>query len=144
MLVEEPVEIRWAPPDQATAGNDGTPALVCALWAARLCGMAQSLREAVGAPLPPVERPTYERTVATGRARLGEAAFNRARTEGRSMSLEQVFSSIHCEMGPVKGHDRPINLAETRPSDACAPQAGRRERSEYVGGCPEQVVDCWL
>jgi DNA-binding NarL/FixJ family response regulator len=62
------------------------------LWAARLCGMAEALRETMEAPLPPVELPAYERTVATARAQLGEEAFARARAEGRSMSLEQVFS----------------------------------------------------
>ena len=92
VLVEEAVEIRWAPLGQATAEDDGISEQVRALWAARLCGMAESLREAVGAPLPPVERPAYERTVAGARSQLGEAAFNRARREGRNMSLEQVFS----------------------------------------------------
>lgn len=92
VLVEEAVEIRWASPGQNSAGDDGSSEQMLALWAARLCGLAESLRKAVGAPLPPVERPTYERAVAGARSRLGEAAFNRARREGRTMSLEQVFS----------------------------------------------------
>src|SRR5947209_12434670 len=48
------------------------------LWAAQLWGAAESLREAIGAPMPPVDRAPYERALATARARLGEQAFARA------------------------------------------------------------------
>jgi len=60
------------------------------------------------------------------------------------LSQTLINTSLHCEIGLVERLDRPINLAETRPSDVCTPQAGRRERSEHVGESPEQVVDCWL
>jgi len=92
VLVEEPVEIRWAPEGQASAIDHRTSAPMNVLWAVRLCGMAEALRETIGAPLPPIERPAYERTIAAACAQLGEEAFARARTEGRSMSLEQAFS----------------------------------------------------
>jgi len=40
-------------------------------WAAPLLGTAEALREALGTPLPPVDRAAYERSVAVTRAQLG-------------------------------------------------------------------------
>ncbi len=60
--------------------------------AARLWGVAEALREAIGAPLPPDERPDYEREVAAVRARLGEAAFAAAWQEGRALSFEKALA----------------------------------------------------
>jgi predicted ATPase/DNA-binding SARP family transcriptional activator len=51
--------------------------------AAQLFGAAQALREAIGAPLPPVHRAEHERNVAAVRGMLGEAAFAAAWAEGR-------------------------------------------------------------
>jgi len=61
-----------------------------ALRAARLLGAAAALREAMGAPLPPVERPEFERSVAAARALLGEEAFAAAWAEGQGMPLERA------------------------------------------------------
>jgi predicted ATPase/DNA-binding XRE family transcriptional regulator len=61
------------------------------LDAARLLGAAAVLREALGAPLPPAERPNYERTLATARAGAGPAAFAAAWEAGRMMPTEQVI-----------------------------------------------------
>jgi tetratricopeptide (TPR) repeat protein len=63
-------------------------------WAARLFGTAQALREAVGAPLPPVERREHERRVAAVRVQLGEAAFSTAWREGRERPLEQTLDLV--------------------------------------------------
>jgi predicted ATPase/class 3 adenylate cyclase len=52
-------------------------------WATHLWGTAEALREAIGAPLPPVERADYEQAVATARDRLGKDAFASAWAEGR-------------------------------------------------------------
>jgi hypothetical protein len=60
--------------------------------AARVFGAAEALREAIGAPVPPVERPDYDRAVAAARARLGEVAFSSGWAEGRAMTLEQAMS----------------------------------------------------
>jgi predicted ATPase len=60
--------------------------------AARLWGVAEALREAIGAPLPPDERPDYEREVAHVRAQLDEAAFKAAWQEGRVMTLEEAVA----------------------------------------------------
>ncbi len=65
--------------------------------AARLLGAADTLREAIGVPLPPADRAEYERTIAAARSRLGEAAFAAAWAEGRVMTLEQaVGEALRC------------------------------------------------
>jgi predicted ATPase/class 3 adenylate cyclase len=60
--------------------------------AARLWGLAEVLREAMGAPIPPVERAEYERLVTAARIQLGEKAFATAWAEGRTMTPEQVLA----------------------------------------------------
>jgi len=62
------------------------------VWAARLWGTAESLRAAIGVPLPPVERAEYERSVAAVRTRLGENTFATRWAEGRSMTPEQALT----------------------------------------------------
>jgi predicted ATPase/DNA-binding CsgD family transcriptional regulator len=63
------------------------------LWAARLLGSAEALREARGTPIPPIYHTEYERSVAVARVQLGEKAFAAAWSEGRTMSLEQVLAA---------------------------------------------------
>ena len=60
-------------------------------WATRLWGTAEALREAMGAPLPPIERGEYERAVAMARDQLGEESFDAAWVEGRVMTAGQVL-----------------------------------------------------
>ncbi len=60
--------------------------------AARLWGAAEALREAIGAPMPPVYRADYERAVVTARAQLDEEAFAAAWAGGRTIPLEQVIN----------------------------------------------------
>jgi predicted ATPase/serine/threonine protein kinase/DNA-binding CsgD family transcriptional regulator len=62
-------------------------------WAARLWGAAESLREIMGVPLPPVDRPAYEGFVTAARSHLGEKSFAAAWAEGRTMSPEQALAS---------------------------------------------------
>ncbi len=66
----------------------------CALghWegAARLSGAAEALREALGTPVPPVNRAEYERNVRAMRAQIDEKAFAAAWAEGRAMTLQQA------------------------------------------------------
>ena len=62
-------------------------------WAVRLLGAAETLREAIGAPLPPVERASYEQAVMIARAQLGEKTFAAVYAEGRSMTPEQALAS---------------------------------------------------
>ena len=60
-------------------------------WAVRLWGRAEALRDAIGAPLQPIERANYEQAVAAVRDHLGESAFVTAWTQGRAMTTEQVL-----------------------------------------------------
>ena len=64
----------------------GEPARAAQLW-----GTAEALREAIGAPLQPIERADYDHAVAAVRNHLGEEAFVSAWTEGRAMTAEQVL-----------------------------------------------------
>jgi ATP/maltotriose-dependent transcriptional regulator MalT len=63
------------------------------VWAARLWGTAQSLRERCGVPLWPAALLDYEPAVAAARLRLGEQAFEAAWVQGRAMTLEQVLGA---------------------------------------------------
>ena len=63
------------------------------LHAARTWGAAERLREEIGAPLPPNERPRYDRRVAVVRAALrDDAAFTRAWQQGRALTIEQAIA----------------------------------------------------
>ena len=57
--------------------------------AARLFGAAAAVREAIGSPLPPVDRPWYEREVDATREALGEKGYTTAWAEGRAMTWEE-------------------------------------------------------
>ena len=59
--------------------------------AARLWGMAEALREALGAPLHPVERADYDPAVAAVRDQLGEEAFISTWQEGRLLPADQAL-----------------------------------------------------
>jgi hypothetical protein len=60
--------------------------------ACRIWGAAERLREAIGSPMPPGDRPDYERRVAAARAAMGDdAAFTRAWQDGRAMTQEQAM-----------------------------------------------------
>ena len=60
--------------------------------AARIGGAAERLREEIGSPLPPNERPRYDRHVAAARAAFGDdVAFDRAWQEGRALTLEHAI-----------------------------------------------------
>jgi predicted ATPase/class 3 adenylate cyclase len=56
--------------------------------AARLLGAARALLEAIGAPLPPVDRAAYERCVEVVRARLGDEQFAVAWGDGQRLTVE--------------------------------------------------------
>ncbi len=60
--------------------------------AARIWGAAERLREEIGSPIPFNDRPRYDQRVAAARAALGDgAAFDRARQDGRALTLEQAI-----------------------------------------------------
>jgi tetratricopeptide (TPR) repeat protein len=65
-------------------------ALGGALRAARIWGAVERMREEIGSSL--LERPRYDRRVAVARVDLGDdAAFDGARKEGRTLTLEQAI-----------------------------------------------------
>jgi ATP/maltotriose-dependent transcriptional regulator MalT len=61
---------------------------------------AEVLREAIGAPQPPFDRVSYERSITATRARLGEKSFAAAWAEGRSMTPEQALAVRGRELMP--------------------------------------------
>ncbi len=63
------------------------------LQSARLWGAAEALREAIGAPIPPVYRLAYEQAVTAARTQFGEKPFTAAWAQGRTMTLEQVLAA---------------------------------------------------
>lgn len=60
--------------------------------ATRLWSSAAAIREAIGAPLPPLDRPRQEASLAQLRAQLAEDTFAIAWAEGRALSLEQAIA----------------------------------------------------
>ena len=65
--------------------------------AAQLFGAAEALREAIGAPIPPVERPDYDQAVAALRAQLGAVAFAVAWAQGRAYDPEVAAKELLME-----------------------------------------------
>jgi predicted ATPase/DNA-binding CsgD family transcriptional regulator len=94
-------------------------------WAARLWGAAESLREVMGAPLPPLWRADYERAVAAARTSLGERECTALWVEGRAMSLEHLLADRE-----------PVPLSSPAPttpsSSAVTPPAGLTPREMDV------------
>src|SRR5439155_1224131 len=56
------------------------------LWAAKLWGAAEMLRETIGSPVPSFQRDINEQGIASTRTYLGEEAFAAAWAEGRTMT----------------------------------------------------------
>jgi DNA-binding CsgD family transcriptional regulator/tetratricopeptide (TPR) repeat protein len=92
--------------------------------AALLLGAAESLREGIGVPIPPIEQGNYEGTVSAIRKDLGEFDFTFARNKGRAMSPEEALSN--------QDHEKPLSLA---PSAAPPPRA-----RTYPAGLTERQV----
>jgi predicted ATPase/DNA-binding CsgD family transcriptional regulator len=83
--------------ESVAAGLEGLAALEAKLGASQravwLWGAAEALREAIGAPMYPVYRGSYEQAVAMARPHLGERAFLATWFEGRSMTPEQALAA---------------------------------------------------
>jgi hypothetical protein len=87
----------WMPGEPAQARVAETPAAPASSLpriaaAAMLFGAAEAIRDALGTPLPPVDRADHDRCLAAVRAALGEEAFAAASAEGRAMELEQAVA----------------------------------------------------
>lgn len=93
-LLEESLTVRKALGDKAgIAGSLEGLARVAQdpERAARLCGAATTLRDAIDAPRPPAERSDYERRLNGLRTQLGEVAFAAAWNQGRAMTVEEAI-----------------------------------------------------
>jgi hypothetical protein len=64
----------------------------------QLLAATAALRQAMGAPVRPADRPAIEGALAAARTALGEAAFTTAWTTGEALPLEQ--SVAHAVAGP--------------------------------------------
>ena len=60
--------------------------------AAHLWGAAEALRSALGTPMQPFHRPTYDQLVAQARRTLGENAFTSAWSAGHTMTIEEAIA----------------------------------------------------
>jgi hypothetical protein len=69
--------------------------------AARLWGVAEALRETMGAPLSPADRPGYERMVADARGQLDQTAWSAAWTAGWALTLEQALNEAASDQRAV-------------------------------------------
>ena len=94
---------------RALAGQGQHPA--AAIRAVRLLGAAAALRQAIGAPRSPLERPDYEATVQAAQAALGAAAFAEAWAAGQALTPEQAMA----EALEVTGGAAPIDGMPHRP-----------------------------
>jgi hypothetical protein len=81
----------------AVAGAQDNVARAVRLWSSAL-----AIREAIGAPLPPIDRPRRDKALARLRAQLDDANFAAAWAEGQAMSLEQAIAEAlqHESMTP--------------------------------------------
>ena len=75
----------------------------------------ESLRKAMGAPIPPVYRADYERAVAATRAQLGGRTFASVWAQGRTMTPEQVLWAQGRATMPIPSEARPV--PQTRSGD---------------------------
>jgi hypothetical protein len=76
---------------------EGVAGVVCAQGqcerVAQLCGAAAALREAIGAPIQPADRASYERTLAAARAAMGDDAFTAAWAIGQTWTVAQAIAA---------------------------------------------------
>jgi non-specific serine/threonine protein kinase len=60
--------------------------------AARLLGAAENIRQTIGSPVMPVERPILMQTISTARVRLGDSAFDSTWAMGRELSFDDAVT----------------------------------------------------
>ena len=97
-----------------------------AIWAARLAGAGESLREIIGTPMPAVDRIVYEHTLAPIRPQLGEKAFGIAWAEGRTMTLEQALMAREPVTMPAQVSSA-LPAITAKPSPTCPAGLTARE-----------------
>ncbi len=95
------------------------------VWAARLWGAAETLRDAIGIPIPPVYRADYERSVTGACVQLGERNFAAAWAQGRTLTPEQALAvqgraTIHQQALLVSQLTTPGKTSPTYPAGLTA------------------------
>ena len=96
------------------------------LWAAQLWGAAEHVREAIAAPIPPVQRATYEHALARARCQVDEATFRTAWGEGHRSTPQQVLAAR-----PAARPPEPVSVPPRSPvskPDSAAARLTTRER----------------
>ena len=84
--------------------------------AVRLLASASAARASMETPLPPCDRPGYDRVLAAGRTDLGEEFFAKAWAAGRAMTLEQAI-----EEASTTAPDHPRGMATVPTPSAPGP-----------------------
>jgi predicted ATPase/DNA-binding CsgD family transcriptional regulator len=95
------------------------------MWAARLWGAAEALREVLGTPLIPAYRADYEQAVVAACIHLGKQAFAVAWAEGRTMTPAQALAIHGPAIMPMpdpteQPSPAPAKSAPTYPNDLTA------------------------
>ena len=88
------------------------------MWAARLWGSAESLRDALGTPIAPVYHAEYERSIAAARSKLGDKIFEAAWAEGRTMTPEQALAAQSSVATPQPHSTKQSLNSPAKPSPA--------------------------
>jgi len=107
---------------------------------ARLLGAADVLLQEIGCVLEAENRRPYQAAVASARAQLGEAEFEKARQHGRSLLMEQAIAyAIEPTLLPT---DEPFAPAQA-PASSPAPESGARSgtRTRYPEGLTRREVE---
>ncbi|MBA2677454.1 MAG: hypothetical protein H0U76_03535 [Ktedonobacteraceae bacterium] len=95
------------------------------VWAARLWGSAEALREKIDERLSPVEQAFFESAIKSTRSHLGERAFMAAWAEGRMMTPDQTLRQ-----------QQPIIAS---PASSSTPGSGRKLISHLAGLTTREV-----
>ena len=86
--------VAWCLEGMASAAAQSVPHAAPRLW-----GAAAALRDRLGAPMWPVDRPEYEQRVAACRVALGDAAFDAAWAAGQALTWEQAVDAALAALG---------------------------------------------
>jgi len=105
---------------------------------ARLLGAADALLQGIGSVLEAENRRPYQAGVASARAQLGEAEFEKAMQQGRSMLMEQAIAyALDPTLLPTEEPSAPAQA----PAPAPAPGAGSGTRPSYPEGLTRREVE---